>query len=153
MNGLRAELAATDAALEALRLYNDRVRSGDLGPARAHIKHAHHPASDIGSAMSKLAEVWAALSIGVFMVGFVFIYFTTSARFWPIGLGLLLGVIVFVEAGFRRQLSQLVSSVAIGLALASSLVLLFHFFWQIVIVGVLVAGGYIMWDNVRELRG
>lgn len=153
MNALRAELAATDATLEALRLYKDRVQSGDLGPVRAHIKHAHHPASDIGSAMSKLAEVWAALSTGVFMVGFVFIYFTTPARFWPIGLGLLLGVIVFVEAGFRRQLSQLVSSLTIGLALASALVLLFHFFWQIVIVGVLVAGAYIMWDNVRELRG
>jgi hypothetical protein len=34
----------------------------------------------------------------------------------------------------------------------AALVLLFEFFWQIVVLAVIVAGGYIMWENLRELR-
>ena len=153
LNTLRAEQATGDATLHALAAHATRVRAGDLGPPRSHIRRAHHPVSDADTNMSVVAELWAALSIGIFMVGFVALYFTTPARFWPLGLGLLLGVIVFVEAGFRRQLSQLITSLTIGLAIASAFVLIFQFFWQVVIAGVLVAGGYIMWDNVRELRG
>ena len=63
----------------------------------------------------------------------------------------LLSLLIFVEAGFRRRLSQLVTSVTIGLAIVSSFVLLFEFFWEVVVIGVLVAGSYIMWENLREL--
>jgi hypothetical protein len=34
-----------------------------------------------------------------------------------------------------------------------ALILLFEFFWEIVVLGVLAASGYIMWENLRELRG
>jgi len=34
---------------------------------------------------------------------------------------------------------------------AATLVLLFEFFWEIVVMAVLVAGGYMLWENLREL--
>ena len=37
-------------------------------------------------------------------------------------------------------------------AVACALVLLFQFFWEIIILAVLLAGGYIMWENLNELR-
>jgi hypothetical protein len=58
---------------------------------------------------------------------------------------------IFLEAGFRRKLHHLVNSLTIGLAVVSALVLLFEFFWQIVVAGILVAGLFIMWENVKEL--
>jgi hypothetical protein len=35
---------------------------------------------------------------------------------------------------------------------SSALVLLAQWFWEITVVAVLIAGGYIMWENLRELR-
>ena len=40
-----------------------------------------------------------------------------------------------------------------ALAVVAALILLFEFFWEAVIIAVLVAGAYIMWENLRELRG
>ncbi len=152
LDSLRAERSSGAASLEALAAYAERARAGDLGPPRAHIRRAHHPVEDADAHLGVLVELWSALSVGIVMIGFVVLYFTTPARFWPLGLGILLGVIIFVEAGFRRRLPQLITSVTIGLAIASALVLIFHYFWQIVIAGVLLAGAYIVWDNLREFR-
>jgi hypothetical protein len=34
----------------------------------------------------------------------------------------------------------------------AALVLVYRYFWQIVEIGVLVTGIYILWENLRELR-
>jgi hypothetical protein len=47
----------------------------------------------------------------------------------------------------------LVGSLVTGLAVVSALLLLFEFFWWIVVAGVLLAGVYIIWENLREIRG
>ena len=65
----------------------------------------------------------------------------------------MIGVLIFIEAGFRRQLHRLINSLTVGLAIVSAMVLLFEFFWQIVVIGVLAAGLYIMWENLREITG
>ena len=119
--------------------------------ARAHIHRAHRPASDVGLQLSRFAEFWAAISIGLMMIGFV-IMALFARHYLLFGLAGLISVIVFVEAGFRRQLPQLIISATAGLAVVAALVLLFEFFWQIVVLAVIVAGGYIMWENLRELR-
>ena len=63
-----------------------------------------------------------------------------------------MSVIIFIEASFRRQLARLVDSVTIALSIVAALVLLFQFFWAIVVLAVILAGGYIMWENLHELR-
>jgi hypothetical protein len=35
--------------------------------------------------------------------------------------------------------------------MVGALVLLQHFFWQIIVIAVLSVGLYILWDNLREL--
>lgn len=150
--GLRAERAENEALLDALTLYAQQLARGERGDAHAHIKRAHSPATDDGLKLSSFAETWSALSIGLLMIGFVLIVLF-ARQFLLVGLTVLIAAIVFVEAGFRRQLTQLVTSVTIGLAWVCALVLLFEFFWQIVVLGVLVAGAYIMLENLRELRG
>jgi len=67
------------------------------------------------------------------------------------GLAILISVFVFVEASFRRQLPRLVSSVTVGLTVVATLVVLYEFFWEIVVLGVVTAGAYLMWENLREL--
>jgi hypothetical protein len=63
----------------------------------------------------------------------------------------MIGVMIFLEASFRRRLPQLIKSLTIGLAIISALILLYEFFWQVIVVGILAAGLFIMWENIKEL--
>ncbi len=152
LNQLRAQLAADQALLEALGLYAARLRAGQRSPARAHLHRAHHPASAARLRFNRFAEAWAALSIGLMLISLVIlIFFGQQYLVW--GVVALVSLMVFVEAGFRRQLARLVSSITIALALVSALIMVYDFFWPLVILAMLVTGGYIMWENVRELWG
>ncbi|MGH2524092.1 MAG: hypothetical protein ACRDH2_16420, partial [Anaerolineales bacterium] len=152
INQLRARLAEDEALFEALTLHAARVQAGERGPARAHIYRAHQPASDANLRLGRFAEAWAAISIGLMMFSFVMLVLF-APRHLVLGVAALLSLLIFVEAGFRRQLAQLVTSITSALAIVAALVLLFEFFWQIVVFAVLLAGSYIMWENLRELRG
>jgi hypothetical protein len=69
------------------------------------------------------------------------------------GLVGMISIFVFIESGFRRQLPQMINSLAIGLSVVSLLIILFDFFWSVVILAVLGAGVFILWENLRELWG
>jgi hypothetical protein len=84
------------------------------------------------------------------LVGFIVLSLFARA-YLLFGLFAMLSLFVFLEASFRGSIIRLIGSVAVILALAAALVLLYEFFWQIVVLVVLVAGGYILWDNLREL--
>jgi hypothetical protein len=140
----------TDLAThEALKEYEKKLLAGQRDPVRAHIRRMHRPASDSELRVNRLVEFWAAVSIGLLMVGFVLLILFTRQHI-VLGLVILISVFVFLESGFRKQLPQLINSVAVGLAIVSLLVLLYNFFWQIVILGVFFAGVYIMWENLKE---
>lgn len=148
---LRAEFASDGSILETLEQYASQLRRGDHGPARAHIRRAHRPASDLGLRLSRIAESWAAISIGIVMLSFVgTVFFARQYLIW--GLLAIIGIIVFVEAGFRRRLIYLTNNLTIGLAAVSTLILFIEFFWTILIVTVILAGVYITWENIKELR-
>ena len=150
LDGLRAQVASDDALSEALGLYDERLQAGECGPLRAHIRRAHRPASEDELRFSRLAEMWAAISVGLMMVGFVVLVLFYRQHLIA-GLVAMVSLIVFIESSFRGRLPRLIASVTIGLALVSALVLLFEFFWPIVALGVLLGGGYVIWENVREL--
>lgn len=151
VRALRAEYAAEGVLLETLRLYSEQLRRGERGPARAHIRRAHYPASHTGLRLSRIAESWAAISIGLVMLSFVaMLFFARQYLLW--GWVAMLSLLLFIEASFRRQLIRLISNLTIALATVSALVLLVDFFWTILIVMVIVAGAYITWENIKELR-
>lgn len=151
IKALRAQSATDEALLEVLKQHAERLQRGERGSARAHIHRAHHPASDAGIRLNRFAETWSAISIGLMMLGFVGIVLF-ARHYLLLGLTAMIALIVFVEAGFRRQLARLITSLTIGLAIVAALILLYEFFWSIVVVGVIIAGSYIMWENTRELR-
>jgi hypothetical protein len=152
LNALQSQLAADRALAEALDHYAGRIQGGERAPVRAHLHRAHRPASPARLRLNRFAETWAAVSIGLMMVSFV-ILVLFAREFLLFGLAALVSLIVFIEATFRRRVTKLISSITIALAIVSALVLLFQFFWEIVVAAVLAAGGYIMWENIRELRG
>lgn len=150
VDGLRAELATDEAVSESLKEHAERVRTGEKGPARAHITRAHRPASETELRVGRVAEAWAAVSVSLVLISFVGIVIFEREHLISM-LVVSIALFAFVEAGFRKRLVNLVSSVNIGLAVVASLVLLYEFFWQLVVAAVLIVGLYVLWDNLREL--
>ena len=150
LNDLKQRLALNEKRLDALHLYKIRLENGEREPPRLHISRPHLPASNLELRASRLAEFWAAISIGLLMIAFVVLVLFFRQHIL-LGLVALISAFVFIESGFKRQLPQVFNSVAIGLAVVSGLLIIFHFFWPLVIVAVVFAGIFVMWENLREL--
>ncbi len=150
LDQLQVEQSMHQSLLDALETYEHEVRSGQKAPARAHIRRAFHPASDAELRLGRVAETWAAISVGLMIISFVALVLFAS-EYLIFGLVGILSLLIFVEAGFRGRLTTLVNSITVGLAMVCSLIILFEFFWPIVVLAVLAAALYMMWDNLREL--
>ena len=101
---------------------------------------------------SRLAEAWAAASVGLMIIVIVLLVLYERGEYLVFALAGSIALFVFVEAGFRGQLTNLVTSATLGLAAVSTLVIVYEFFWRIVVVSVLGLDIYVLWDNLRELR-
>ncbi|MGH3087648.1 MAG: hypothetical protein ACRDSJ_10070 [Rubrobacteraceae bacterium] len=143
-------LAADRALMEALEHSERNIRNGEKGSPRAHIKRAHRPASETNLRFDRIAEAWAATSIALFIVVLVALILFAS-EYLVLGLVALVSLLVFVESGFRKKLTELTTSVTVGLATIASLILLYEFFWQTVVASVIAAAAYMVWENLREL--
>jgi hypothetical protein len=148
---LRAQLATDKTVSESLENYADRLRAGEREPARAHISRALQPVSDNEGRTGRVAEIWAAVSVGLMLLALVWILMFGRQA---IESALVASIALFalLEASFRGRMANLVSSLNVGLGMLAALIIAYEFFWQLVALAVLVVGLYILWDNLRELR-
>ncbi len=149
---LHKQIAVDHALLEALQQHDERLAQGERWPVRSHIKMAHRPTPEETEQLGRLAEAWAALSIGVLMIGFILILLI-APQFWANGLVSLVAVLSFLEALFRREAKEMIKSAVVGLSLAALAVLAYEFALIIVLVGVMGLGIFVIVDNLRELAG
>jgi cation transport ATPase len=147
---LRKELAQDRALLASLQRYESQLDAGLPGDARRHIRRGHRPTTRQELRMGRVAEFWAAISIGVMLLFFVWLL-TSQQGFVIQGLLLIVALFLVIEAVFRGRLIQLVTRMTVALTLLSALVLVYEFFWQLVIAGVIATGIYILWENMQEL--
>ncbi len=150
IDGMQAEITADDALLDSLDRYEQHLMRGGRGPLRAHIRRAHMPAPPNQANASRIAEIWAAVSVTFLLVAFVVLFYF-NPRFLPIWLVSIMALFAFIEASVRGTFTRLVGSFATALAIAGALVLLYEFFWWVVAAVIIGLAGYILWDNVREL--
>jgi hypothetical protein len=151
LNRLRAERADNEALREALQRYEIRLRSGERGPLRAHIRRAHRPTTYQELRLSQFAETWAAVSIGVMVLGFV-ILAIFAPDFLLLGFFSLVMLFIAIESAFRRRITKLINWLTVVLAMAAAVILFIEFWDEALVIIVLIAGGYITWENLRELR-
>jgi hypothetical protein len=147
----RSKQAEIQALLESLQGYAHELEAGKRPPPRAHIHRARRPASSHNLRTSRLAELWAAGSIGLMLLALVLLLLFRQ-QFLLYGLVAMLALFLFLEAAFRGRLVRLVTAVTLGLAMVAALILLYEFFWQVLIALVLAIGIYVLWDNLREFR-
>jgi len=150
IGALRGQQVVNAKIIESIEIYQSSLLAGKRDPVDAHIQRAHLPATRDDLRQSRIVELWAALSVGLMMVGFVGLILFLRSHIIA-GLVGMISIFVFIESGFRRQLPQMINSLAIGLAVVALLIILFDFFWSVVILAVLAAGVFILWENLREL--
>jgi hypothetical protein len=100
--------------------------------------------------VNRLVELWAAGSIGLFVV-VVLLLLAFAREWWLLGLACLVSAFVLIEAVLRRQTTRLITSFTVVLAVIATLVVVFRFFWEIAFVGALLAALFLLWENIREL--
>ena len=117
---------------------------------RDHIHHAHRPQIIKNLRFSGVAEIWAAISIGMMMIAVVLLI-VFARQFLLVGLGAMMLAMVTIEAAFKRRLSALVRWIAIVLAVGAFLILMYEFFWIFLLAIVMFTGFYMIVSNLREL--
>ena len=150
VEAMRAELSDDEVLHASLGDHAERLRNGERPAARAHIVRAARPVSEAETRAGRVAQLWASISVAVVLVTLIGI-FAYQRQHLLSALVFAIAVFAFVEAGFRRRLTRFIGSANVGLAMVGGLVLLQHFFWQIIVFAVLSVGLYILWDNLREL--
>jgi hypothetical protein len=148
---LRTQLATDRTISESLEGYAARLQAGEREPVRAHISRALQPVSDNERRAGRVAEIWAAVSVGLMLMALVWIVVFERQQIAS-ALVASIALFAFLEASFRGRLSNLVSSVNVGLGIVAALIIAYEFFWQFVALAVLTVGLYVLWDNLRELR-
>ena len=150
VEALRAQLSEDQVLDESLRDHAERLRSGERAPARAHISHPARPVSVSETRAGRVAQLWASISVAAVLLTLFFI-FAYERQHLLSALVFAIAVFAFIEAGFRRRLTRFMVSANIALAIVGALVLVQHYYWQIIVVAVLGVGFYILWENLREL--
>jgi hypothetical protein len=137
--------------LKACQVYLDRLETGYTDPPQAHIHHQHLPESPGEHRVNRFAVFWAAISSGLLLLGSVTLLFV-HPPYWVAGLLILLALFAIIDAMLRRQLEDRLLLVTLGLAILTSAVLIYEFFWLLLFVGVVSLSLMIIRDNMRELR-
>ena len=148
---LRAQLVTDKTVSESLEGYAAQLQAGEQEPARAHISRALHPVSDDEGRTGRVAQLWAAVSVGLMLIALVWIIMFQQQAIYS-ALVASIAFFALLEASFRGRFANLISSVNIGLGLLAALIIAYEFFWQVVALAVLIVGIYVLWDNLRELR-
>ncbi len=151
-NALEARRIEIRETLAACRRLQVSIEAGDAGDPQAHLRHKRSPESPLEIRRSGAAEVWAGLSISIILLGGVGVL-SLARENWVTALALLIGAVVVVENVLHRSLQRLLLNATIVLALISTAVLIYRFFWPISLLVVVVIALVILRDNLRELRG
>jgi hypothetical protein len=151
VKSLRGEQSENAALLDDMDRRLERLRANGRDDPRAHIQNAAEPMPPARMRFSRAAEVWAALSLSLLLVGLVALIEFAPEDAWA-GAVVLLIALVVGESILRATFVRTVNRIAVILALVATVILLLHF-WKSVLVGLLVAlAAFLILQRVRELR-
>lgn len=149
---LRKERFENDAVLEGLRRRLERCGAGEVGDPRAHITHAAEPVAPATLRFNGAAEIWAALSISLLLVGLAVLILVSPSNVWA-ELVILVLAFVVAESVLRGTFVRTVNKLAVLAALVATVVL-FVQYWEYVLVALLLAlAVFLLFQRVREYTG
>jgi hypothetical protein len=146
----RSALSETYTRNEAIERRRERLAGGIVDSPRAHATRIATPTPPGSVAYGRLLELWAALSIGLLLIGLV-LALLAAPEYGVIAAIALIAAFVFIESVLRGTVVSLVNTVSVALALVASAILAIHFWVLLVIAAAIVAGVFVIAQNLREL--
>jgi hypothetical protein len=150
LSGLRRRHAAIGDTILAAQEELRRLKSGNFGDPRAHLRHDQHPVPSEETRYGRVIELWSAISVALLLlavVGLIFVARTT----WVWGLVLGLVGYVLIESAFRRRLTTVLLRTTLILALVTMALLAVQFAGVLVVAVIVVFALIIFADNLREV--
>ena len=149
---LRSEQAAIDDRIRAVDLRRASIAEGDADPTagRAIRIAAPMPASTL--AYGRVLELWAAISIGLLLI-LVVATLAIAPRLGVLTAIVLIGTFIFIESLLRGTAVPLVRVTSVLLASIATIILAVTFWLPLLIAVAIAAGGFVIWQNVREVVG
>jgi hypothetical protein len=129
--------------------YLRRVRHGDWGDPRAHLRNVHRPEPPLPR-QRHLVELWAATSGALALLALVLllVFLPPNWWMWALVIGLFFAV---VESTMRGKLTNLLLNIVIILAIITALILVWEWWRVLVILALIAIVIHTIRDNVREL--
>jgi hypothetical protein len=152
IDGLHRELGEVAQLHEVLTSMIERMQQGEREHPRAHLQRPAAPTTAQQLRLGRVAEAWAATSAGLFVVVFALLL-VFERDFLLDWLAVMVAVFLFIEAALRGWLTNFVTYLALLLAAVATIVLLVQYFIPVVVGAVIAIGMFLLWQNVRELRG
>jgi hypothetical protein len=149
--GLRSQAVQLTTAIDAGRRRAADLRAGVRDDPRAHLRHAAEPEAPVETNRRALAEIWAAVSVGLLVVALAVILWF---RILPpvLVIVVLFGAYLAIESFFRRDVQILLLRISIALAIVSAAILAFQFLREVLLVGLLALGVLLIADNLGAMR-
>jgi hypothetical protein len=148
---LRREDVQNDVLLEGLNRRLAGLKAGVHDSPWAHIQHLAAPVSVSHVRFNRLVEGWAAVSISLMLLVTAVLLVAAPQYLWP-GIGIMLLVFILLESILRGAFPETVASVAVVLASISSLILVIHYWTQIIVAGLIGIAVLLLVQKLRELR-
>jgi hypothetical protein len=150
VRSLRREQQENSALLQGLTERLECLKSGIDDHPHAHIQHLAMPVKAAEMRFSRLTETWAAVSLSLMLFTIAVLILFARPYMLP-GLSILTILFVVVESILRGAFVRTIARITAFLAIISALVLVFHF-WLQIITGALVAmAAFLMFQRLREL--
>ena len=152
VRNLRRERLENGALLQGLTQRLERMKAGMQDEPRAHVRHLAEPVRAMRVRFGRAAETWAAISLSLMLFAIAALIFFAPSFIWA-GLVIIMILFVLAESILRGAFIETMTRITLFLALIRALILFVHF-WDIIVVGGLVAlGVFLMWQRLRELTG
>jgi hypothetical protein len=149
LRSLQSKRLANAETRKAAISYRRRIEQGDWGNPQAHIKHAHHPEPPTPP-QARIVELWAAISGALLLLALVGVltFLPHNWPLWLMGIGVIFGAI---ESMVRGHLFSYLLNLTIVLALITSAILVWKFWWALLGLSILGMVIFMIRENLQEI--
>jgi hypothetical protein len=151
LTALRRERSENVAVMEGLQRRLVALAAGDRGDPRAHIRHAATPVPEAKMRFDQAAEVWAAVSISLLLVGLAILLIVSPGNAWAEAIVLVL-VAIASESVLRGTFTRTINRIGVILALIALSVLLVQYAKAVLVAFLLALAVFLLYQRIQEYR-
>ena len=127
------------------------IERSEVDPPGAHLGRYAVPTKAEDRRFGRFLEIWAALSIGLLLLGLVFVAFVFPQLVVVAAIAVI-AAFLFLDSVLRGTVAGVASSITLTLAGLVLLILVITFWAQALVVVAVAAAGFVIWQNLSELR-